>query len=114
MVFGEKITSQRKKLGLSQQDLADKIGTHGAVIGKYERGEITPSVEVARKIADELGISLDFLTDETGESSPLQDKQILRRISELEKLPEKDREFAFQAIDMVIRDVKTRKAYAAG
>lgn len=34
------------------------VGTSGAMIGKYERDEMTPSVEMAKKIADALNVSL--------------------------------------------------------
>lgn len=113
MTFGDKILAQRKKLNWSQQDLADKIGTHGAVVGKYERDEIKPSVEVAKKIADVMAVSLDYLTDESDSASSLQDKQVLKRIAEIERLPEKDKEYIFQTIDMVIRDAKARNAYSS-
>lgn len=33
----------------------------GAVIGRYERDEVRPSIEVAAKIAQALGMSLDYL-----------------------------------------------------
>ena len=42
-------------------DLAKAVGTSSAIIGRYERNEITPSVEVAAKIADALDVSLDYL-----------------------------------------------------
>lgn len=38
---------------------------HGAVIGRYERDEVKPSIEVAAKIAQVLGVSLDYLVDNT-------------------------------------------------
>ncbi|NOZ95401.1 MAG: helix-turn-helix transcriptional regulator, partial [Acidobacteria bacterium] len=49
--FGAKILELRKKQGWSQPQLGKMIGTSGAIIGRYERGEITPSIEVARKLA---------------------------------------------------------------
>ena len=42
----------RKKKGLSQAELGKMIGTSGDVVGRYERGDISPSVEVVSKIAD--------------------------------------------------------------
>jgi transcriptional regulator with XRE-family HTH domain len=51
----------RKKKGLSQADLGKMIGTSGDVIGRYERGDISPSVEVVSKIADALEVSVDYL-----------------------------------------------------
>ena len=51
MTFGERIIMLRKQLKLSQDDLAKKIGTSAPIIGRYERNEIKPSIEVAAKIA---------------------------------------------------------------
>ena len=45
----------------SQDDLAKKIGTSAPIIGRYGRNEIKPSIEIAKKIADELGITVDYL-----------------------------------------------------
>jgi transcriptional regulator with XRE-family HTH domain len=65
MNIGNKISDLRKKLGFSRDDLGKLVGTSGAVIGRYEREEITPSIEVASKIAKALEVSLDYLTGET-------------------------------------------------
>ena len=45
----------RKKRGLTQADLADKVGVSLNSIARYERGEVTPSASVARLIAEILG-----------------------------------------------------------
>jgi len=62
MLFGERLTIVRKKKKISQDELAKAIGVHAPVIGRYERDEVKPSIEVAAKIAQSLGVSLDYLT----------------------------------------------------
>jgi ribosome-binding protein aMBF1 (putative translation factor) len=52
MTFGEHIVLQRKQLKMSQDEQAKKVGTPAPIIGRYERGEIKPSIEIAKKIAD--------------------------------------------------------------
>lgn len=47
---------------ISQEELAKKIGMHAPIIGRYEREEVKPSIEMAVKIAQALEVSLDFLT----------------------------------------------------
>jgi len=37
------------------------VGVHGAVIGRYEREEVKPSIEMATQLAEVLEISLDYL-----------------------------------------------------
>lgn len=109
MDLGENIMLTRKKKGLSQAELGKLIGTSGDVIGRYERGDIKPSIEVVTKIADALEVSLDFLA---GKIAILMDKQILNRIEDIEKLPDDKKNYIFNLIDMCLRDFKTKQAYA--
>lgn len=51
----------RLRKGLSQQRLANLMGTHQSHIAKIEAGSINISFETAVKMADALGISLDDL-----------------------------------------------------
>ena len=63
MTLGEHITLLRKKKGLSQADLGKAVGTSGDIIGRYERDEVKPSIEVVIKIADTLeAVSYTHLT----------------------------------------------------
>ena len=55
----------RKRKNLSQGELGKHVGTSGDIIGKYERDEVKPSIEVASKIADALEVSLDYLVGKT-------------------------------------------------
>jgi transcriptional regulator with XRE-family HTH domain len=72
-------------------------------LGRYERGEAVPSVEVAAKIAKALNISLDYLSGLTDiELDPI----ILNRIQEITALPDSDREHLFKVVDALIRDAK--------
>lgn len=109
MLFGERLASVRKSKKISQDELAKAIGAHAPVIGRYERGEVKPSIEVATKIAEALAVSLDYLV---GSTDLLLDKSILNRIVEVQKLSEKDQEHLFVMMDAYLRDAKTRQAYS--
>jgi transcriptional regulator with XRE-family HTH domain len=85
MAIGDKIQALRKQHDRSQQQLAKKIGTSGPIVGRYERGEMTPSVEVAKKLADTFDVTLDFLVDDTGKTAEIKDKAMLRRIMEIHR-----------------------------
>lgn len=110
MKIGDKISSLRKQKGLSRDELGKIVGTSGAVIGRYERDEITPSVEIAKKIADALEVSLDYLVGE-GTNSKF-DKKTLMRIEEIELLEDDKKKTLFDVIDTFIREAKGRKAFA--
>ena len=48
------IANARIDAGITQAELASKIGTSATVVSKYERGAISPSVERLRQIANAL------------------------------------------------------------
>jgi transcriptional regulator with XRE-family HTH domain len=109
MTLGENIAVLRKKKGLSQGDLGKVVGTSGDIIGRYERDEVKPSIEVAVKVADALEVSLDFLV---GKSEIELDKSVLKRIEEVGKLPIDAKNQVFLVMDALIRDFKAKQAYA--
>jgi transcriptional regulator with XRE-family HTH domain len=109
MTLGQHVTAMRKKKGLSQADLGKAIGTSGDIIGRYERDEVKPSIEVAVKIANALDISLDYLV---GKTKMELDAEALRRLEDIATLPEENKKFVLNMIDMALRDFKTKKAYA--
>ncbi len=112
MAIGDKIQALRKHHGWSQQQLAQKIGTSGPIVGRYERGEMTPSVEVAKKLADTFDVTLDFLVDDTGKTAEIKDKAMLRRIMEIQALDTEDQKTIVHVLDSLLRDAKAKKAYA--
>lgn len=109
MSFGKRLSDARKKKGLSQEDVANTLGTKAPVIGKYERDEMKPSIDTAAKMAHLLDISLDWLV---GNADNELDKTTLNRVLELQKLPDDVRDKLYYFIDMSIRDYKAKKAYA--
>lgn len=55
----------RKKLGMSQEDLADKCGLHRTYLGAIERSERNITLQTLEKLAESLEISpLDLLTED--------------------------------------------------
>lgn len=57
--FDHRLLVQREQHGWSPPELGKKVGTSEAIIGRHERGEIIPSIEVARKLTDAFGVTLD-------------------------------------------------------
>ncbi|WP_237390555.1 helix-turn-helix domain-containing protein [Fulvivirga sediminis] len=64
MNTGKIIADLREQMVWSQTDLANKSDVSRVMIGKYERGEASPSIEAAKKIADAFDVSLDYLVCE--------------------------------------------------
>mgnify|MGYP001313662081 CR=1 FL=1 len=61
MQTSEVIARRRNELGLTQAELAQRIGTDPRNIRRYESGESVPTLGVAQNIAKALGITLDEL-----------------------------------------------------
>jgi len=112
MAIGDKILNLRKDRGWSQQILAKKVGTSGPIIGRYERDEMTPSVEVAKKLADAFNVTMDYLVDDSGNSAEIKDRSMLERLHAIENLESKDKNTIVHVIDSLLRDAKARKTYA--
>jgi len=110
IIFGKRLSEVRKDKKLSQDELAKKLDMQGAVIGRYERDEVKPSIEVAAKIAQALGVSLDYLV---GNSDMLLEADVIKRIQEIQNLPDKDRDHLYYVVDNILQNVKAKKAFAA-
>ncbi|WP_353165346.1 helix-turn-helix domain-containing protein [Empedobacter brevis] len=93
---------------ISQEELAKKIGVHAPIIGRYEREEVKPSIEMAVKIAQALEVSLDFLT---GLSDVELDKATTGIITDLQLLSDTDKNHILTTLNALLRDAKTRAAY---
>ena len=85
MTFGERLAYARKQKELRQSDLGKLVGTSGDIIGKYERGENMPSIEVVAKMAEALGVTIDYLVKD-GVYENI-DSATLKRLKEIDMLP---------------------------
>jgi transcriptional regulator with XRE-family HTH domain len=111
--FGKRLRACREAKDLSQQEVAARLATSYTVIGKYERGEMTPSVEVAKKLSVILDTTVGYLLGETEEVNILKDPAMLKRLNEINSLPEDEKKSILLTVDAFLRDFKTRKAYAS-
>ena len=57
--LAELILSRRKSLGLTQKQLAAKIGRSVALVGQIERGQTNPSLETLRRLKSVLRFDLE-------------------------------------------------------
>lgn len=67
MTVGERIKAARKKAGMTQKELADKLGIPYQGISQYERGIRNPKIDTLVKIADSLGVSAPSLLGKSSE-----------------------------------------------
>lgn len=60
-MLGKNVREHRTQMGLTQEELAEKVGVWQSFIGQIERGEKQPSVGVLVKLADALGVTTEDL-----------------------------------------------------
>ena len=60
-MFKDNLIELRKLNGMSQDELADRIGVSRQTISKYETGESLPDIEKCKRIAEVFSVSMDDL-----------------------------------------------------
>lgn len=103
ITFGKRLTEVRKDKKMSQDEVGKLVNVHGAVIGRYEREEVKPSIDVATQLAEALGVSLDYLV---GSTDVLLEKSIVSKILDIQKLKENDRQHVFALLDAFLKQTK--------
>ncbi len=63
MNLGNNLFNARKKQGLSQEDVAEKLGVSRQTISKWETDETLPDIRQSKKLAVLYGLSLDELIE---------------------------------------------------
>jgi transcriptional regulator with XRE-family HTH domain/ribosomal protein L40E len=66
--IGERIYLERKRLGLSQSDLAQKIMVSTKAVSKWETGEAQPTLDNVARLAEVFGVTTDYLLSGKGPS----------------------------------------------
>jgi transcriptional regulator with XRE-family HTH domain len=84
-----------------------QLSTSISVISRYERGEMTPSIEMAKNIADALEVTIDYLIG--GSDTMVIDKELLQRMEDIQKLNETDKGHLFALMDAFLQNTKLQK-----
>lgn len=132
--LGDKLKAWRKRLGVTQVDVAAAIGVHSQVYGDWERGDAAPIAANVRKLAEYFGVPAGEIDEafsvETKSAEALTvremgpdyqangrvdgvDADALRRIIERRDIDEAERRKQLDALAAVIRARASEKAEAA-
>ncbi len=61
--IGYKIAIARKKINLSQAELAQQVAISSQAVGKWERGESMPDITTLNRLAEILGVDLNYFSE---------------------------------------------------
>lgn len=82
--FGARLQCARKNKGLTQKQVADKLGLHRRTIMAYENNSVVPSLDVFKRLAILYGVSSDYLLGlEHAKITPSQLEEVKQEIERL-------------------------------
>jgi len=102
--IGARVAQIRKERGMTQTELAEKIGIIQALISDYERGKLRLYDDVIIRLATALGVSTDTLLGVTDKDSetPQISLRFLKRLSVIETFPEAQKKRILRNLDDAI------------
>ncbi len=95
----KKVADLRKKRKMTQEELAKMLNTSISAVGRYERGKMVPSIEVAKKIAQFLNTTVGYLLGENDQTELFKDPTMLERFEEVSRLPKEDKVCIYSLLD---------------
>ncbi len=93
MSFGDNLKKIRSDKDISQGDLAKMIDVHATHISRYERNLTSPTIDVAKKIADALEVSTDALIYGSNEqiiNNKINDDELLQLFHKIQHLNQEE------------------------
>ncbi len=75
-IISNNLISLRKKNNLTQNELAEKLAYSDNMVSRWERGEITPSIETLQKISEFYSVPLASLLEEHSVEEKTKDEKI--------------------------------------
>ncbi len=107
--FGKKLRECREAKSITQNELSKLINAHHSIMGKYERDEVRPSIDVVIKIADVLETTVGYLLGEVQNQETLKDATMLKRLNDIMSFPKEDREHIIYTLDAMIKSIKINR-----
>ena len=103
--FGDRLARLRKERGITQVELAQRVGIAQPNISDYERGESQPSADFIIKLVEILKVSADEVLGlkPTKAASDPPRPRLLKRLTEIEKLPSHRQRALLTTIDTFLK-----------
>lgn len=105
--LGDRIAQLRTLHGLSQSEVARRMGTSQSAVSQIEAGERNPSFETLRSLADALSVSVSRLVGAEGADLTVEEQQHFRELRSL--TPESQAELRNFAAFLVSRSSQKSK-----
>lgn len=106
---GKRILEVRNKRNLTQEELAEKVGSVPSYISNIERKNKCPSLSLLRRIVKELDTSYDYLLMDDFELDKQLEIKYNEMFREIKKLDKKTQEEFFNVAENIIKSFKNNE-----
>ena len=103
---GKRILEVRNKRNLTQEELAEKVGSVPSYISNIERKNKCPSLSLLRKIVKELDTSYDYLLMDDFDMDKKLEIKYKEMFKEIKTLDKKTQEEFFNVAENIIKSLK--------
>lgn len=110
--LGQRVRELRLRRGLSQEDLARRVGVRQKQISSYERDVNVPSGEIFIALARAFEVSLDYLAQLSPHSAPqiaIADLDLLEKVQKVDQLDDRDRALVKDVMELVVLKSRVRE-----
>ncbi len=116
-LFRERLGNARREKGMTQAELARRLGVTAQAVSKWERGNAYPDIELLDGIIGVLDCSPEYLFQYEKEAKSYAKQDSLERRAEIESVMLKDAiviRFGYGLLDLVIEEKNKGFAYIHG
>jgi len=103
--IGKRLRELRVARGMTQAQLAEKVGLTQTLVSDYEIGRLRMHAGLVVSLAKAIRVSADELLGlkEAEQDSQMKDRRFLRRLPKIDQLPKRDKQHLLGTIDAVLR-----------
>jgi transcriptional regulator with XRE-family HTH domain len=105
--IGQRLLAIRQQRGLTQLELAGKLGITQTLISEYERGNLRLHGALVAALANALRTSSDAILgiERVKENGLITDRRVLKRLQKMERLGKRDQQALFRTIDAFLSKI---------
>lgn len=99
--IAQRLARIRRERGMTQVELAQRLGVAQPVVSDYERGELRLHGQLIVNLSEILGVSSEELLGlkKAPSNGALKNRRLLRRLQAIERLPRRDQQALLRTID---------------
>jgi len=106
--IAQRLARIRRERGMTQVELAERLGVAQPVVSDYERGELRLHGQLIVKLSQILGVSSEELLGlkKAPANGAIKNRRLLRRLQEIDRLPRRDQQALLRTIDRFLESFR--------